>query len=260
MADRHSIPVGTTFNRWTYLGHDRLTSQGVVSLFRCACGTERIVKRSSVKTGQSKSCGCQRVDSARLQNRTHGRSKDGAGSAYVSWSGLFRRCYNPKFSSYENYGGRGIKVCERWHRFENFLEDMGDRPPGTTLDRWPDKNGDYEPGNCRWATTSEQMFNTRRTIDVQHSGRRVTTGDLAKEAGISMDLIRHRLKSGMTVNQAINASNLNERQIEHNGLSMSMAAWERHLGLNRGTVETRLRRGKSVEEALAPVQSRHRKK
>ena len=72
------------------------------------------------------------------------------------------RCNNPKTTQYENYGGRGITVCERWNSFENFLTDMGERPQGTTLDRWPNKNGNYEPGNCRWSNPQEQVKNRRR--------------------------------------------------------------------------------------------------
>jgi hypothetical protein len=80
---------------------------------------------------------------------------------YTSWEMMNARCNNPKATGYENYGGRGITVCERWRRFENFLADMGPRPAGTTLDRWPNNDGNYEPGNCRWATRAQQLGNRR---------------------------------------------------------------------------------------------------
>lgn len=78
-----------------------------------------------------------------------------------SWQAMLARCYRPVCNGYKNYGGRGITVCERWHSFENFYADMGDRPKGKTLDRL-DVNGNYEPGNCRWATPTEQRANTRK--------------------------------------------------------------------------------------------------
>lgn len=261
MADRYSIPVDTIFNRWTYLGQDhRIPKKGRVALFRCLCGTERVVNTLSVMQGRSKSCGCQRVDSARDLMTTHGMSQDGAGSAYMSWENMFSRCENPKSPAYKDYGGRGISVCERWRKFENFFKDMGERPPGTSIDRWPDKNGNYEPGNCRWATQAQQMYNTRQTISIEHDGRKLTTGDVAIECGVSADRVRYRVNHGMPQEMVTSAEKLNERKIEHGGFSMNMAEWTRHLGLNRGTIETRLRRGKSIEEALAPVQPRHRKK
>ena len=90
---------------------------------------------------------------------------------YVAWKNMKARCTNPKNTHYENYGGRGIKVCDRWlHSFENFYADMGPRPEGMSLDRWPDNDGNYEPGNTRWATNHEQNINQRAKGKSQYRG------------------------------------------------------------------------------------------
>lgn len=120
----------------------------------CDCGKEHFVNSNNLRTGHVKSCGCLRKEKITI----HGMWKT---PVYTTWKQMIQRCENPKSPTYKWYGGRGIKVCEQWHNFCDFFEDMGERPDGKTLDRWPDNDGNYEPGNCRWATPKEQQANSR---------------------------------------------------------------------------------------------------
>ena len=139
--------------------------------------------------GFTKSCGCLK----REANRTHGHtSRTGNTPTYDSWKAMKFRCLNPKARFYRLYGGRGIKICDRWlHSFENFLEDMGERPAGLTLDR-RDSNGNYEPQNCRWATPAEQVRNTSRNIVTTEVARSIRArfalgerrADIARSLGL----------------------------------------------------------------------------
>lgn len=124
---------------------------------KCDCGKSLTVSFYNLVNGLSKSCGCSRHES----HVRHGHSRNGEmSSTYRKWGAMRERCGNPRNVSYENYGARGIRVCDRWKSFEAFLEDMGECPPGLSLDRI-DNNGNYEVGNCRWATKSQQMKNRR---------------------------------------------------------------------------------------------------
>jgi len=127
-------------------------------LCKCNCGKETIVRGSDLKSEKTKSCGCFLKKGGRL---THGHSKIGKVSkVYMVWCDIKKRCNNKNNKDYKYYGGRGIKVCKRWSKFENFLRDMGEVPSGLTLDRINNDLG-YFKKNCRWATRKEQANNQR---------------------------------------------------------------------------------------------------
>lgn len=126
----------------------------------------------------------------------HGHARHGKVSGeYWSWLQMLKRCHNPKTFGYADYGGRGITICERWLRFDNFLADMGSRPKGTSLDRI-DNNGNYEPGNCRWATHKEQSRNKRSNRNITIDGTTRCLKDWADFAGNDYALVRSRLRLG----------------------------------------------------------------
>lgn len=162
---------------------------------RCNCGNEKIVLASNLKTGRVSGCGCVSIKHARTNSLE-----------WRSWTSMKARCSNPNVYSYERYGGRGITVCERWlgkDGFKNFLADMGNRPsPEHTLDRI-DSNGNYEPGNCRWATKIEQATNRRNTVMVTCNGETLSVEGWGRRNGIQSGTIRRRISKGMALEDAV---------------------------------------------------------
>lgn len=172
--------TGQRFGRLTVIERGPNVTLGRVSAvaWRCACdcGTKPVVSARSLTGGNTQSCGCWRREFTRA-NQTHGRSRD---RVYYVWKAMRRRCAD---KSSKHYGGRGIAVCERWQKFENFVADMGDRPEGATVERI-DVNGNYEPCNCRWATRKEQGRNKRNNYLIAHEGATHPISEWAEVTGI----------------------------------------------------------------------------
>lgn len=166
----------------------------------CECGGHIAVTTNSLRRGNTKSCGCQKRDATVARNTTHGNSKH---PLYQRWAGMVQRCNNPNHIGYKNYGAKGVKVCESWLKFENFLADMGEPKPGESLDRYPNAGGNYEPGNCRWATAAEQSRNTNRNVIVTVDGKSMTVRDWEIEKGVNRGAFQRRVDLGWPLERVV---------------------------------------------------------
>lgn len=188
--------TGKRFGRWLVIERTGANIHGSITWkVRCDCGVEKVVNGTALRQGASNSCGCLNIDVHRevciKRNTTHGLSDT---KIHNVWDNMKARCQTPTSTSYQRYGGKGIKVCERWQSFENFYADMGDLPsPKHTLDRI-DPRGHYEPCNCRWATQKEQQNNRTNNRLITHNGTTKTLQQWAEYTGVTYKAVSWRLK------------------------------------------------------------------
>jgi len=209
------IPVNSKFHNTAVAIGSRLTITDIVrekgkkavAKCVCSCGTAKDILLSHVKNGRIKSCGCLRNETSRItgnKNRKHGRSVGRRCPAYRSWEGMKSRCMNSSDPSFHLYGGRGIFVCDEWiQSFELFLHDMGERPRGTSLDR-KNTDGNYEPENCRWATSQVQGRNKRNNRIVLFRGQSMTLVELSEITKVPYQRLHDRIvRREWTVEKAV---------------------------------------------------------
>lgn len=166
-------------------------------LCRCDCGAEMTVRLGNLKSGNTSSCGCQRSDHQWMASHRMSGTP-----TYARWRAMVQRCVNPNSNTWERYGGRGITVCERWRSFDAFYADMGDPPPGMTIERIDNDSG-YSPENCRWATSTEQVRNRRVTTLLEYDGVTKPLADWADDLGVHYTVLHFRLKRGWSVEKAV---------------------------------------------------------
>lgn len=206
--------IGCSFGRLTVIGIgprlfsglDRkgLRRKKTSLLVRCECGNEKHVFAGSLRNGSTVSCGCYIRELRKTLPRLGARTTchNHLHPLYSVWWSMHVRCYNPKNKRWSRYGGRGIEVCERWNVFENFVEDMPERPYGYSIDRI-DNDGNYEPGNCRWADAKMQGNNSSTTRIIEYKGDRLSITQFAEKYHMKVATLWARLKKGMSIAEAL---------------------------------------------------------
>lgn len=198
---------GKTFSRLTAISRDASKVSRVHWLCKCSCGRSCVIASSKLINGHTQSCGCLHVERSSSANMKHGQSSyPNSGNStkeYNTWAMMKRRCTNKTSADYMIYGGRGIKVCDRWLTFELFFMDMGAAPSAHhSIDRI-DGNGPYSPENCRWADTKTQGRNRSITEFLEYNGERLPIGAWSEKTGIPYKRIHARLSRGWTIAKAL---------------------------------------------------------
>src|SRR5882724_894990 len=204
MPAKKTILPGTRFTRFIVIQfHNRIRGTAQY-LCKCDCGNERLIWQHNLTSGASRSCGCLRDSISAVQSITHGHSINGQISKeYMSWSRAKARCLNENSERFKDYGGRGIRMCERWLiSFENFLLDMGPCPEGFSIERL-NNDGNYEPGNCCWADRITQGNNKRNNVKLNYNGQLFTVPQLARLASLKPETLRKRMERGWSLEMAM---------------------------------------------------------
>lgn len=176
----------------------------------CDCGREKVVRGISLRKGITKSCGCLRTKTITDFNTTHGGRNL---AEYGIWQHMLNRCRNKNVPEYRLYGGKGISVCDRWQDFKNFIDDMGSRPSKNhSIDR-KNVDGNYEPSNCRWATSKEQQRNRTNNVLYTYRGITASLAELCDLHGLKYKTVHRRLATGFDIESAFSKKRLPRRAL-----------------------------------------------
>lgn len=201
--------TGQQFGRLTVLNEDtdayeaHYKTTGQRRVFwrcRCECGNEKVTRSYYLVGGKTKSCGCFQQENRETIHITHGKSGT---DTHIIWCGIRARCLNENTPAFNHYGGRGIKICDRWGSFENFLSDMGERPSKKHSIERVDSNKGYEPDNCIWALWVDQANNTSRNHRIEYNGMNMTTAQWSREIGVNVHTIQDRIGRGLPVEKVL---------------------------------------------------------
>jgi len=200
--------VGLRFSRLTVMSRNGSDANGNARwVCVCDCGATKSILGQSLRYGSTTSCGCANKEILRSQV-THGASGT---KEYFAWHGMLQRCNNPNHTKWHRYGARGITVCERWQVYENFLKDMGPRPPGMTVDR-KDNDGNYEPSNCRWASQMTQGNNRSNNRLFLIDEKTLTLSEACRLYGINKGTVQGRLSFGWEIDAAFKTPVTNQKE------------------------------------------------
>ena len=245
--------TGKKYNRLTVINRAENSPAGNIR-FNCICDCGKHTKSfgTDLRSGRTKSCGCHARELINKILTKHGMEKS---TEYKSWQGAKARCYNVKNKKYHRYGGRGIKVCERWRNsFVNFIFDMGKKPSVKhTLDRI-DNDGNYCPENCKWSTGVEQSNNRSTNTFIKYNGEHLTLAQWGKKTGIPANVISSRLRIlNWSTHDAITTPIAKCRTLTFNGDTKTISEWANHIGIARKIIESRLSAGWSVDRTLGEI-------
>ena len=226
---------------------------------KCDCGNTKVIRTDSLKDGSVKSCGCLKKEQDKLNLPkgqgilVHGVSKE---RIYHIWTSMISRCENIDNKSYEHYGGRGIKVCDKWHDVLKFSDWAMSNGYNTelTIDRI-DVNGNYEPENCRWANWEEQANNKTTNVMIAFNGKTQTLMQWSKELEINYHTLQSRINYGIELPDLFDKESFIRKDntlLTYNGKTMTMTSWANELGIKLSTLSERYRRGLSDEKIFYP--------
>ena len=234
--------TGRRFGRLTVKEKVGSRKQRIVWACECDCGNTTEATTNKLTSGHTKSCGCYKFEFG----VTHGRSDC---PTYRSWKGMMARCYNEGHMHFPSYGGRGIAVCDRWHDFDCFVADMGDRPEGCSLDRINNDMG-YSPENCQWSTAKEQANNRRNNTLLEVNGVEKTVSQWAEDLGTSASTIAGRINMGWSVEDAVTVPVNRNKELTFGGTTLNLSEWAKETGIAYTTIVSRFNRGLPPHEVL----------